>query len=566
MAVLSLGLGSFQVGGSLAISGVTLQLVNDSVAPGNSYLYGTNASGTKGWYALSGLLGLTSLTGVNSITSAAGQNLVFAVGTGGTGLTITTSTLAATFAGNLTVSGTSGVTSPDYILGTSGPSVRSSLAARAPAQGLVFDGTAGASVTQSAFGTSDFTIGAWVRPDSLATARPLFSGASGLFYAYIGTGGTCTINKLPSGTVTATTAVVAGKSAFIAYTRSGTTGTWYVNGIAAGTGTDASDYTGAINEIAGSGYFGTYFSGAIMAFIFNRALTAADVLAVYEQGVPGVMDYASATNDAGTTVYAGGNIVNGDNSTFASDTGWWTKGVGAAISGGKLVLTTVADGIAAISRSAVLVKGVKYRFTYTISGYSAGAVRIAIGGTNGVERSANGTYIEDVVCGSANTNLYPFVTVGATTLDVDDLTVVPVGLLLVPEFNAPGNGPQLRDVSGNLAHINLPGDGVSGGVTWALPGGPASVFGEVRVASGYALGRDAVVVPEGYRIARIWVSGNGTFSIGNAASGTEVVNAFTATSTTQPATLAAYTTATRKLYVTLGTATSLTYVVHLERV
>ncbi len=47
----------------------------------------------------------SAVTSLNSITSVAGQNLVLAVGTGGTALTVTTSTLAATFAGALSVTG-----------------------------------------------------------------------------------------------------------------------------------------------------------------------------------------------------------------------------------------------------------------------------------------------------------------------------------------------------------------------------------------------------------------------------------------------------------------------------
>jgi hypothetical protein len=148
---------------------------------------------------------------------------------------------------------------------------------------------------------------------------------------------------------------------------------------------------------------------------------------------------------------------------------------------------------------------------------------------------------------------------------VNQGTPVSGSLLLAPEHAAAGAGPQWRDVSGNGSHLNLPTDGTTG-AAWALLSGAHADFGETRIASGYALGRDAVVIPVGYRIARIWCSGNGTFSIGNAASGTEIVNAFTATPTTQPATLAGYVTTSRKLYLTLGTATSVSYTVHLERI
>lgn len=42
--------GSLQGGGALSAD-LTLQLVGDSITPGNSMLYGTNSSGAKGWYA-----------------------------------------------------------------------------------------------------------------------------------------------------------------------------------------------------------------------------------------------------------------------------------------------------------------------------------------------------------------------------------------------------------------------------------------------------------------------------------------------------------------------------------
>jgi hypothetical protein len=132
LSVINLGLGQFAAGGSLTTSGLTIQLVNDNVAPGNDMFYGTGPTGTKGWFSLSGgevstvagtagqvlvngattpasgavtLTLASALTGINSVTSVAGQNLVLAVGTGGTGLTIANSTLGVTIPGNITMSG-----------------------------------------------------------------------------------------------------------------------------------------------------------------------------------------------------------------------------------------------------------------------------------------------------------------------------------------------------------------------------------------------------------------------------------------------------------------------------
>lgn len=59
--------GSLTGGGALA-SDLTLELVNDSASPGNSMLYGTNASGAKGWYAQPSGSGGGTVSVIDSIT------------------------------------------------------------------------------------------------------------------------------------------------------------------------------------------------------------------------------------------------------------------------------------------------------------------------------------------------------------------------------------------------------------------------------------------------------------------------------------------------------------------
>ena len=51
------------VADSITTNGGNLILVNDSATPGNSYFYGTNGAGTKGWYALSAITTVTNLAG-----------------------------------------------------------------------------------------------------------------------------------------------------------------------------------------------------------------------------------------------------------------------------------------------------------------------------------------------------------------------------------------------------------------------------------------------------------------------------------------------------------------------
>ena len=56
------GFGALQFIESLHQDGVFVSLDNDVEAPGNSYYYGTNASGVKGWYAIVDNIGLTCET------------------------------------------------------------------------------------------------------------------------------------------------------------------------------------------------------------------------------------------------------------------------------------------------------------------------------------------------------------------------------------------------------------------------------------------------------------------------------------------------------------------------
>ena len=56
------GWGALQFIESLDQNGVFVSLLNDVEAPGNSYYYGTNASGVKGWYAIVDNIGLTCET------------------------------------------------------------------------------------------------------------------------------------------------------------------------------------------------------------------------------------------------------------------------------------------------------------------------------------------------------------------------------------------------------------------------------------------------------------------------------------------------------------------------
>lgn len=90
------GVNSVSGGGDLTANR-TLQLVNDAAAPGNSKYYGTNASGSKGFFDLPAggggsavADGWTALSGsVNLTTQMAAGKRKFLIDTGGTDITVT---------------------------------------------------------------------------------------------------------------------------------------------------------------------------------------------------------------------------------------------------------------------------------------------------------------------------------------------------------------------------------------------------------------------------------------------------------------------------------------------
>ncbi len=435
---------------------------------------------------------------------------------------------------------------------------------RGPAQGLVFDGSAGATVANvQAFGTGDFTVALWIVQDAAKECYLTYGTNDRASFIVRANGSVdwysvgSIIASAPAGTVE------YGKAALITVSRTGGTTTISKNAASIATGADATTIANTISHIGANNTGGYAFNGFIRAQIFNTALTATEVRALYEIGTLPAWCYPA--NPAGTNITVG-SFVNYQYDTFtgASAAGFTAVETGGQTSFAYRDLTgykcKVGDKFL-VSFSGALTSGATPTVKlYNDSGSSVSSPVVVSAGQNKI------VLIALVGVSGADNLRLVFDSVGNTSYAISGLTLIPLGAVCAPDANQPGNGPQWRDASGNNAHTNLPGDGISGGVTWSCPGGSSGDFGETRTASGYALGRDAVVLPPGYRIARIWVSGNGTFSIGNAASGTEVVNGFTATADSQPATLAAYTTASRKLYITLGSATTLTYAVHLERI
>jgi hypothetical protein len=87
------------------------------------------------------------------------------------------------------------------------------------------------------------------------------------------------------------------------------------------------------------------------------------------------------------------------NGTFDTDTDW-TKGTGWTIAGGLAVATGGISTDLEQNAQETLTEGESYSVTFTVSNRSAGGVIPKIGGEQGTERTANGTYTETIIAGS----------------------------------------------------------------------------------------------------------------------------------------------------------------------
>jgi mucin-19 len=141
---------------------------------------------------------------------------------------------------------------------------------------ILFNGTSqylSTSATQVVPATGDFTIEAWIYPTSFS-GSPVFcgqgsAGDAGRTLFYISTGGVPTFSNGSSFTFTSTGTVSLNTWTYIAFTRSGNTGTWYINGASAGTGSlSGITIQNTFVTIGGSNPLWTaqYFTGNISNF------------------------------------------------------------------------------------------------------------------------------------------------------------------------------------------------------------------------------------------------------------------------------------------------------------
>jgi len=381
----------------------------------------------------------------------------------------------------------------DVTFGSSGPSAKSSIAARAARQGLVFDGTAAATLSGPTFGTGNFAYAIWINPTAIAQQAVLIGTtlnmgirSSGVWYTNAG-------DFSPS--------LTAGKAQLVVYSRSSGTASYYLNGVLGSTATDSTSY-GQLTNISTSAQFAGSLSGV---YIYNRALSAAEVVALYEAGVPAGADYNTATNTSQTS------------GTFALATGSGTV-TSASATGFTASITGNSFGVvsAATARSGITV-GSKFLVTFSATLTSGDTPKVYLantataGNTTGVTASVNVSSGSNsiVLTGSSNVSTTLYLnfqppSTGSASYAISSITITPLGLLLAPDAGQAGGGLTWYDTSGNAANITLPASGVS----WNVPssrylGGDWTTSGNLTVS-----GTGASTVNGGFSISGSAVSAN----------------------------------------------------------
>lgn len=288
--------------------------------------------------------------------------------------------------------------------------------------------------------------------------------------------------------------------------------TAYVNGNVVGTVTISTAALTLSN--AGAFTIGTETGGTTKPFggtnlkvrVSTLLLTAAEVKA-FSNGAPLPYKYIGASQTS---------LITGDNSTFASDTGFWSKSSGnVTIAGGKLVFTTGTNGEYA-NNTTLLTIGKRYKATATVSGYSLGGFRFTDGVNVSTTWQADGIYSYEFTA-SATTHFLQCMG-ASSTFDVDDATIIPLGCVLDLQPESIGHS-QWIDNSGNQLHGS-----VSGALTTNLPANHREKFVNLTVT-----GDTSFTLPAGYIITAIVLTSDGAIGggidIGTTDGGGEIVAA-----------------------------------------
>jgi hypothetical protein len=344
----------------------------------------------------------------------------------------------------------------------------------------VLAGTAPATWSGYTAGTGNFTAVARVRVPAFAANQSIVGGDSLAFGFRVTTAAKLQSTLSGSADNTESSGTLeANKDAIVAYVREGTTGTYYINGVAVGTTTDSRNYSAASTWIGGTGAAGTTtpLTGRCdILGIENRALSAAEILRIAETGALPAEDYGTP----GSVAPSNTNLVGDAFSNYQYDSGTIVSGAtsnafSAVESGGQVCQATTRKATGTFLGIAPAGSKFLVTFSATLTSGAVPVVYVDKSGTGGASNNHVVTSGDNSVVFTLTNALttevsngcggIAFSTTGNTSYSVSGLKVSRIGLVLALETNAPGNGYQLKDMSGNKNDITLPVSGFS----WALP-------------------------------------------------------------------------------------------------
>ena len=387
--------------------------------------------------------------------------------------------------------------------------------ALAPRGGLAFDGTTNtrvsATLTGQSIGTSDFSLSAIFRVPAAnpATGCGLFGlfpqndgNGANLFYTRLNASGTLTIQGATSGywecALPSFISTYGGKTIHLALVRTGTALAIYINGVSQAHTDGGTDPVGSwaipitstylvVGQCAAASTSAPTVS-VYSASLYNLALSAADVLEIYEGGgaVPERFKFGTQTNR-----YPTGNVLslgatdanvatsgNANGATWAITAGTRTGGAGSyyhKITGAGWLTWFHWSLYLASTSSTYMV-----RFWARLNaGTSGNGLCVGLGPQGGsilavsARQAVTSTwtqYTHVLTIPNAKTVTLGMLSFdsqlgGPLELDIDDVEIVPIGAVVHLDGDSDGIGYQWHDQSTNKLDAVLTATGVS----WTKP-------------------------------------------------------------------------------------------------